>query len=958
MNAPVERPHQTVADGIRTLLGGANLELRYWTYAFYHYLKIYNLVPHGDDDVSPYEKCTGIRPDLSKMRTFGCLVTILDDNKRKTGKANYLSRHGIFLGFTDTFKQIHYEDETGHIKTASHVVFDEAENNRTPKERSPNAQLLFNATARDVEGLEADNLRLDEAMPDFKIVDNPWDNLKTIKVDLKWDYDEADNRPLGFSIQDCQYMHRPFIVADKNRRKPDALLHHPKGYTRDSFIKLIKGAYILKVNDVPTTRVEDIENMIYKWQDMSDEERPTQVTLEISGLRKAPKAERAAQSNLRISDSAIRRIYMINSIDPSGMTRTEYLEALDKPPSIHIPLDRLGKSPSPEDFREFYDIKRLEVPGMTDEERLLTKFTRSRLKKLSNWDTWDQCFDHEWDRHTATGLVGDPVPRPHHQPGSHVNIFRVVWNNHIKPEGTRKARACLDGSKRAAPWLREQVNTYSSCLEQPAMRLFFALCAQENYIVTYGDSTNAFQNAPPPTHQCYLEIDESYQVWYKRKTGKDIDPKTHVIPLNRAMQGHPESGRLWATMVNSVLIDELGLIPSTHEPNLYRGIIDGKQVLVARMVDDYAIGSADETAAQKICDTINQKAVTEHLGIGTLSPNGAFARFNGVDVYQTRHYNKICVTTYIERLLLTHGWAVPAEDESDRHDIIPMSYDKATQLLTLEGPKEGTQEHRDLEQQVGFSYRQVLGELMYAFVVCRLDIGYAVTLLSRISSCPHREHYTALLKIAKYLRATKDWGLIYWRSIPNDAFPDVPLPEVPIDPSLPSFPEIPLDDLASFVDAAHAADPKTRRSVTGFTVMLAGAAIAFKTKLQKVVTTSSTEAELVAAVAAAKVVRYLRSVLTDLGYPPSGPTILHEDNQAVLDIVNKEVPSERTRHVDIQYFALQDWRARGLIKMAYVPGVINPADQATKAVGSTLHYRHVRRSMGHHRPSHVPQPTN
>jgi hypothetical protein len=227
-----------------------------------------------------------------------------------------------------------------------------------------------------------------------------------------------------------------------------------------------------------------------------------------------------------------------------------------------------------------------------------------------------------------------------------------------------------------------------------------------------------------------------------------------------------------------------------------------------------------------------------------------------------------------------------------------------------------------------------------------------------MSSCPHRKHYTALLKIAKYLCATKDWGLIYWRSVPNAAFPDVPLPEVPIDPNLPSFSKIPLDDLASFFDTAHASDPKTRCSVTGFTVMLAGAAITFKTKLQKVITTSSTEAKLVAAVAAAKVVRYLRSVLTDLGYPPSGPTILHEDNQAVLDIVNKEVPSERTHHVDIQYFALQDWCARSLIKMAYVPGIINPANQATKAVGSTLHYRHVRHSMGHNHPSHVPMPTN
>jgi hypothetical protein len=101
---------------------------------------------------------------------------------------------------------------------------------------------------------------------------------------------------------------------------------------------------------------------------MPDEECPTQVTLEISGLRKAPKAERTAQSNLRISDPAIRRIYMINNIDPSSMTCTEYLEALEKLPSIHIPLDCLGKRPSPEDFQEFYEIKLLEVPGMTDKE--------------------------------------------------------------------------------------------------------------------------------------------------------------------------------------------------------------------------------------------------------------------------------------------------------------------------------------------------------------------------------------------------------------------------------------------------------------------------------------------------------------------------------------------------------------------------------------------------------------
>jgi hypothetical protein len=128
--------------------------------------------------------------------------------------------------------------------------------------------------------------------------------------------------------------------------------------------------------------------------------------------------------------------------------------------------------------------------------------------------------------------------------------------------------------------------------------------------------------------------------------------------------------------------------------------------------------------------------------------------------------------------------------------------------------------------------------------------------------------------------------------------------------------------------------------------MYRGGPIAFKTKQQKAMTTSSTEAELIAAVSAAKVIRYLRSVLADMGLPQDAPSVMHEDNQAVLDIINKQIPSERTRHCDIQYFAIQEWRAQGLVKMAYIPGIINPTDQATKAVGPVLHYRHVPRSMG------------
>ena len=65
-------------------------------------------------------------------------------------------------------------------------------------------------------------------------------------------------------------------------------------------------------------------------------------------------------------------------------------------------------------------------------------------------------------------------------------------------------------------------------------------------------------------------------------------------------------------------------------------------------------------------------------------------------------------------------------------------------------------------------------------------------------------------------------------------------------------------------------------------------------------------------------------------------------------MVNNNHPTERSRHIDIAHFAIQEWRANGDIRLAHIPGVINPSDAATKPLPWTLHDRHVRRAMGHY----------
>jgi hypothetical protein len=70
-----------------------------------------------------------------------------------------------------------------------------------------------------------------------------------------------------------------------------------------------------------------------------------------------------------------------------------------------------------------------------------------------------------------------------------------------------------------------------------------------------------------------------------------------------------------------------------------------------------------------------------------------------------------------------------------------MMPDSANALVQLTGPSEDMQEHHDLEGEAGFGNRQVLGELVYAYVVCCLDIAFAVTLLSRFASTPAPNGY-------------------------------------------------------------------------------------------------------------------------------------------------------------------------------------------------------------------------
>ena len=82
-------------------------------------------------------------------------------------------------------------------------------------------------------------------------------------------------------------------------------------------------------------------------------------------------------------------------------------------------------------------------------------------------------------------------------------------------------------------------STYSSCVEHPVQRLFFAIAVDMNLRIYGGDAKDAYAHSPGPEIPTYVSIDDQYSDWYTyRYEGKTVN-RRKIIPVLKALQGHP-----------------------------------------------------------------------------------------------------------------------------------------------------------------------------------------------------------------------------------------------------------------------------------------------------------------------------------------------------------------------------------------------------------------------------------
>ena len=111
----------------------------------------------------------------------------------------------------------------------------------------------------------------------------------------------------------------------------------------------------------------------------------------------------------------------------------------------------------------------------------------------------------------------------------------------------------------------------------------------------------------------------------------------------------------------------------------------------------------------------------------------------------------------------------------------------------------------------------------------------------------------------------------------------------------------------------------TRRSVTGYVMMLGSSPVSWKSKKQPTVSKSSSEAEYRAMSATASEITWLVRQLMELRFPDLQPITLRGDNKSTIHIATNSILHDRTKDIAIDCHFTHEKVMKGLIELTYLP---------------------------------------
>jgi ribosomal protein L24E len=464
----------------------------------------------------------------------------------------------------------------------------------------------------------------------------------------------------------------------------------------------------------------------------------------------------------------------------------------------------------------------------------------------------------------------------------------VFLKEKYRPDGSfdkLKARLVADGSGQVRS-LYDEAEISSPTASLSSVLMVATIAAKERRHVITADISGAYLNANMGTNDVFMlldpistaimtKLDNKYEKYLTRNGSV-------VVKLKKALYGCIESAKLWYnTLCND--LNKFGFLPNVLDSCVFNKTVNGAQVTLLLYVDDLFITSKSEELTK---ETIN---------------------------YITKLYGKLTSTYGMKHsyLGMTFDFSVPdlvkvnmngyINDIINDYNIIGMVKTPGAETLF-----EVRAEIPSLSLCERESFHSAVARLLYLAKRVRPDILTVVAYLTTRVQQPNLDDSAKLGRLLKYLNGTKDLGLILGDSQNDNTL-----------------------KLTAHIDASYGVH-NDAKSQSGLVIKLGNGTVFVRSSKQKLVSKSSTEAELIALSDNGSQVIWTREFLKAQGYEME-PTTIFQDNMSTIAMMQRgRSNSERTRHVNIRFFWLKDRQDSGEIKIEYLPTKEMIADIMTK----------------------------
>ena len=439
-------------------------------------------------------------------------------------------------------------------------------------------------------------------------------------------------------------------------------------------------------------------------------------------------------------------------------------------------------------------------------------------------------------------------------------------------------------------------DTFAPTAKFSNIRTLCALAAQEGLTLYQFDIKGAFLMAP-----CKDPVYLNLPGRFKLPAGKALKCRRLIYGLKQSAHGWNTTICNWFREHGFHNVDGDGVTFIKEKSNE-----DGtkSKIMLALWVDDAICATNDEVMYKQFLDELKE--------VFDLSDSGKLEWFLGCRVEQDLErgsvrlvQDKYC-SDVLQRFQMSDCNPVSTPCEAGQH------------LSSSDSPPVGS---RDPE--VIRNYQQCVGACLFLSTFTRPDIAFAVNQCARFMSNPGPTHIAAVKRVCRYLAGTRDRGITYRRQ------------------------RIGANTLYATADADHAG-ADDRRSVSGWAVLLAGAAVTWASKRQPVTAISSTESEFYSVSLCALDCVYLRRILSILGYTQMEPTKIAQDNNACIYLVKGAGMYNRAKHIDTRVYRVRELASgdNPEVRLFKISGDQQPSDVLTKGLPRIAFERHRSTLMG------------